>query len=136
MSDILLLLVDVRHPFFHFPVRIRFEILSVKSNNEHGSCHCDATFFQVSLYRHVVEDYRKPLVLVMNKIDLVAPELVQRWMDFFRWRYPQLQHVVSFSSHFVLYSEAELKELADYKKIPKRLQKRYTCVELANLAAI
>jgi ribosome biogenesis GTPase A len=72
----------------------------------------------------VVEDYRKPLVLVMNKIDLVSPELVQRWMDFFRWRYPQLQHVVSFSSHFVMFSEDELKELASYKKIPKRLQKR------------
>jgi hypothetical protein len=43
MSDVLLLLADIRHPFFHFPV---------------------------ALYRAVVLEARKPLVLVLNKIDL------------------------------------------------------------------
>lgn len=43
MSDVLLLLADIRHPFFHFPV---------------------------ALYRAAVLEARKPLVLVLNKIDL------------------------------------------------------------------
>lgn len=41
MSDILLLLADVRHPLFHFPP---------------------------SLYHHVVNELKKPMVLVLNKV--------------------------------------------------------------------
>jgi hypothetical protein len=54
----------------------------------------------------------------------VPPATVQLWIEFFRWRYPKLSSGVTFSSHMVMYTEAELKELATYKKVPKRLQKR------------
>ncbi len=55
MSDVLLLLVDARHPFFHFPV---------------------------SLYRHIVDDFKKPVVLVMNKV-CIRVELCMRVLFFF-----------------------------------------------------
>jgi hypothetical protein len=98
LSDILLLLVDVRHPFFHFPV---------------------------ALYRMVVEEHRKPLVLVMNKTDLVPPEVVAEWMEFFRVRYPQIVNIVTFSSQFVCLSDADLREIGNSKASRNMLKKKY-----------
>ena len=70
LSDVLLLSADVRHPMFHFPP---------------------------SLYRHVVHDLGKPLLLVLNKVDLVDATTLDGWVAWFRRRYPGLE-VLCFSS--------------------------------------
>lgn len=62
------------------------------------------------------------------QIDLVPPAVVQEWVEFFRWRYPAIAHVVTFSSHFSMLSEADLKEIAGLKKTPQRLLKKAAAV--------
>jgi ribosome biogenesis GTPase A len=71
LSDICLLVADIRHPLFHFPQ---------------------------SLYRHVTEVQKKPLILVLNKCDLVGEEQTQKWIDYFNQNYPLLK-VVAFSAY-------------------------------------
>ncbi|KNC48527.1 DNA polymerase eta [Thecamonas trahens ATCC 50062] len=63
ISDILCLLVDARAPLFHFPP---------------------------SLYHHVTADLGKPLVLVLTKVDLVAPQTLAAWIKYFETKYPKL----------------------------------------------
>lgn len=69
ISDVLFLVVDARHPVFHFPP---------------------------SLYNFISEELGKPMVLVMNKVDLVHPNTVLGWIRYFRRRYPHLA-IVPFS---------------------------------------
>ena len=71
MADIVLLVVDIRHPIFHFPP---------------------------SLYHHVVKDHGKEFVIVLNKCDLIPPGLVVAWIHYFRKTYPEI-HVVPFASY-------------------------------------
>lgn len=56
-----------------------------------------ALHFSPSLYRHVVIEQRKPLVLVLNKVDLVPAALAISWRHYFLARFPQLR-VVLFTS--------------------------------------
>ncbi|KAJ2309076.1 hypothetical protein IWW54_003928 [Coemansia sp. RSA 2705] len=63
ISDILLLIVDIRHPVLHFPP---------------------------SLYRYVTETTGKPLVVVLNKTDLVAENTVRAWTHCFKSRFPEV----------------------------------------------
>ncbi|KAI9326701.1 hypothetical protein DFJ73DRAFT_865381, partial [Zopfochytrium polystomum] len=69
ISDIVLFVVDSRHPILHFPP---------------------------TLYNHVVNEMKKSLVLVFNKIDLVDPETLAAWKSNFKSLYPEL-HLASFS---------------------------------------
>ncbi|KAI8820464.1 uncharacterized protein EV422DRAFT_71133 [Fimicolochytrium jonesii] len=71
MSDILLFIVDVRHPVLHFPP---------------------------SLYDYVVKDLKRKLVLVFNKIDLVTSETLEAWTIYFRATFPELI-IASFSCY-------------------------------------
>ena len=71
MSDLLILTADARHPLFHFPP---------------------------SLYRYVTRDLRKPLLLVLNKVDLIDAPTLRGWVEWFKQRYPALE-VVCFSSY-------------------------------------
>ncbi|XP_041369298.1 guanine nucleotide-binding protein-like 1 isoform X2 [Gigantopelta aegis] len=71
MSDILLLITDIRHPALHFPP---------------------------ALYDHVTTELNKPMILILNKTDLVPPGLVIAWKHYFKHRFPKL-HVVCFTSH-------------------------------------
>ncbi|ETN58214.1 mmr1/hsr1 GTP binding protein [Anopheles darlingi] len=71
LSDIVLIIVDVRFPTLMFPP---------------------------SLYRYVTEDLGKGMILVINKIDLVEPEVVLAWKRYFMQAYPQIQ-VVLFTSY-------------------------------------
>ena len=71
MSDVLVLVADIRHPLFHFPP---------------------------SLYAYVVEYHKKPLLLLLNKIDLVSSERVAVWKEYFERTYPHLG-VIPFSTH-------------------------------------
>eukprot|EP01080_Neovahlkampfia_damariscottae_P011428 gene11428-4595_t len=69
-SDVVLLLVDIRHPLFHFPP---------------------------SLYDYVVNDLKKPLILILNKCDLISTTQVKEWKLYFEKNYPKL-HCLTFSS--------------------------------------
>jgi len=54
--------------------------------------------FCPALYRHVVNELKKNVVLVLNKVDVAPVELVTAWKSYFREKYPQL-HIVCFTSH-------------------------------------
>ncbi|KAI8054039.1 P-loop containing nucleoside triphosphate hydrolase protein [Syncephalis plumigaleata] len=70
LSDILLFVIDVRHPILHFPP---------------------------ALYQHVTLEAKKPLVLVLNKIDLVSHETVEAWRIYLEERFPGIR-VAQFGS--------------------------------------
>ena len=70
MSDIVLLITDIRHPALHF---------------------------SPALYDYVVRDLRRHLVLVLNKIDLAPPPLVVAWLGYMKEKFPDV-HVVCFTS--------------------------------------
>jgi len=111
-SDILVIVADSRHPLFHFPP---------------------------SLYIHVVEDHKKPIMLVLNKIDLVPGDVLQRWVTYFEERYPLLK-VVCFTSYpneetVTLGKDSEIDV---ERKRKKRIRRKYRAVggkELIELAA-
>ncbi|KAJ2757368.1 hypothetical protein H4R27_003781 [Coemansia aciculifera] len=63
ISDVLLMVVDVRHPVLHFPP---------------------------SLYRYITETTGKPLVVVLNKTDLVADATVRAWKSYFKQQFPSV----------------------------------------------
>ncbi|XP_020612329.1 guanine nucleotide-binding protein-like 1 isoform X2 [Orbicella faveolata] len=70
VSDIVVLITDIRHPVLHFPPTV---------------------------HNHVVQDLKKELVLVLNKIDLVPPEVVTAWKQYFKSKFEHLK-VVCFTS--------------------------------------
>ncbi|XP_065195423.1 guanine nucleotide-binding protein-like 1 [Sycon ciliatum] len=70
MSNVIVIIADARHPILHFPP---------------------------SLYRHVVHELNKTLVLVLNKIDLVPASVVLAWREYFYGLFPQL-HVVLYTA--------------------------------------
>ncbi|KAJ2227992.1 hypothetical protein IWW45_006791, partial [Coemansia sp. RSA 485] len=61
ISDILLMVVDIRHPVLHFPP---------------------------SLYKYITQTTGKPLVVVLNKTDLVTEETVVAWKGYFKREFP------------------------------------------------
>ncbi|XP_059621233.1 guanine nucleotide-binding protein-like 1 [Phlebotomus argentipes] len=69
ISDIFLLIVDIRFPTLMFPP---------------------------SVYQHV-QELGKSMILVLNKIDLVPPAVVLAWKKYFEEKYPQL-HILAFTS--------------------------------------
>ena len=71
MSDIVLLIGDIRHPVFHFPP---------------------------SLYDYVVKEMKKDMILVLNKVDLVDSPLVIAWTQYLKKSFPEL-HVIPFASY-------------------------------------
>ncbi|KAG0220387.1 Guanine nucleotide-binding-like protein 1 [Mortierella sp. NVP41] len=71
ISDIIMIIVDIRHPVIHFPP---------------------------SLYQYVVNDMKRKLVVVFNKVDLVAPSTVFAWTHYFKEKFPEL-HIASFSCY-------------------------------------
>ncbi|KAI8579601.1 hypothetical protein K450DRAFT_241781 [Umbelopsis ramanniana AG] len=69
ISDIILIIVDIRHPVLHLPT---------------------------TLYRYVTEELGRKVVCVFNKIDLVAEKTVYAWRKYFEEVYPEL-HIATFS---------------------------------------
>ncbi|XP_034030342.1 guanine nucleotide-binding protein-like 1 [Thalassophryne amazonica] len=71
MSDIILVIVDIRHPVLQFPP---------------------------SLYHYITKTLQKQAVLVLNKIDLCPPPLVIAWKHYITSQFPNLE-IVCFTSH-------------------------------------
>ena len=71
LSDIVLIIVDARFPTLMYPP---------------------------SLYQFVTEELGKQMILVLNKIDLVEPEIVLAWKKYFEEKYPYLK-IVLFTSY-------------------------------------
>lgn len=71
MSDIILIIVDIRHPVLQFPP---------------------------ALHHHITRDLQKQAVLVLNKADLCPPPLVIAWRHYLASQFPHLQ-TVCFTSH-------------------------------------
>ncbi|XP_078685734.1 guanine nucleotide-binding protein-like 1 [Branchiostoma floridae x Branchiostoma belcheri] len=79
ISDIILLITDIRHPVLHF---------------------------SPALYDYVTSELGKSIVLVLNKIDLAPPALVVAWRSYFKVKFPQVE-VVCFTSFPKEHSEEE-----------------------------
>ncbi|KAI8323680.1 P-loop containing nucleoside triphosphate hydrolase protein [Martensiomyces pterosporus] len=94
ISDILLLVVDIRHPVLHFPP---------------------------SLYRYISETTGKPIVVVFNKTDLVAANTVRAWKHYFKQQFPALV-LTSFCCYRdkVLANDTNLCDLKMRKKKPRK----------------
>lgn len=71
ISDIVMLLADIRYPPLHF---------------------------SPSLYDYVVRKMRKPLLVILNKVDLVSQRTVDAWQSYIKGLYPEL-HVTTFASY-------------------------------------
>ena len=71
MSDILLIIVDIRYPVLMFPPY---------------------------LYHHVTNELKKDMILVLNKVDLTPPALAVAWKEYFHTKYPKL-HILMFTSY-------------------------------------
>uniref|UniRef100_A0A8D0AL34 Guanine nucleotide-binding protein-like 1 n=1 Tax=Sander lucioperca TaxID=283035 RepID=A0A8D0AL34_SANLU len=71
MSDVILLIVDIRHPVLQFPP---------------------------ALYHYITGDIQKQVILVLNKADLCPPPMVIAWKHYMASQFPHLQ-IVCFTSH-------------------------------------
>ncbi|XP_069551695.1 guanine nucleotide-binding protein-like 1 [Brachyistius frenatus] len=71
MSDVILIIVDIRHPVLQFPP---------------------------ALYHYITGDLQKHVVLVLNKADLCPAPLVMAWKHYMTSKFPHLQ-IVCFTSH-------------------------------------
>uniref|UniRef100_A0A3P9HMM2 Guanine nucleotide-binding protein-like 1 n=1 Tax=Oryzias latipes TaxID=8090 RepID=A0A3P9HMM2_ORYLA len=71
MSDIILLIVDIRHPVLQFPP---------------------------DLYHYFTKELQKHVILVLNKVDLCPPPLVIAWKHYMASQFPNL-NIVCFTSH-------------------------------------
>ncbi|EPZ36147.1 P-loop containing nucleoside triphosphate hydrolase protein [Rozella allomycis CSF55] len=66
MSDVILFIVDIRHPILHFPP---------------------------SLYNNIVNEHEKEIIVVFSKIDLVSPQTVFAWKEYFKETFPKVMTV-------------------------------------------
>lgn len=71
MSEVVTIIVDIRHPLFHFPP---------------------------SLYNYVVNDLHRIVIIVLNKVDLVPASLVLAWQSYLKSQYPEV-HIIPFASY-------------------------------------
>ncbi|KAI8592755.1 hypothetical protein BDZ88DRAFT_406116 [Geranomyces variabilis] len=97
ISDIILFIVDVRHPVLHFPP---------------------------SLYDYVVKELGRKLVLVFNKIDLVTTETLEAWTRYFLSVFPQL--TIARFSQYAKEEFVQSDEFAPVKPRGKRSHKTTT----------
>lgn len=91
MSDLLLIIVDIRYPVMMFPPY---------------------------LYDFVTKELDKDMILVLNKVDLAPAPLVVAWREYFKTKYPKL-HILMFTS-FPTYNMRGNVEIDKEKGIKKR----------------
>ncbi|CDS06055.1 hypothetical protein LRAMOSA08583 [Lichtheimia ramosa] len=97
ISDIVIVVMDIRHPLLHFPR---------------------------SLYNYVTKELKRKIVGVFNKVDLVSEFTVFAWRKYFEQEYPEL-HVTTFSCY--PRDEKLIDDTSTYvlKQRAKRPRKRY-----------
>ncbi|XP_070531725.1 guanine nucleotide-binding protein-like 1 isoform X2 [Ptychodera flava] len=89
MSDIVLLITDIRHPILHF---------------------------SPALYKYVINDLKKHIILVLNKIDLAPSSLVVAWKHYLQTKYPELRIIC-----FTAFPKERILDKADpNKKLHKK----------------
>ncbi|CAO3639816.1 unnamed protein product [Cunninghamella echinulata] len=71
ISDIVILVMDIRNPMIHFPI---------------------------PLYHYITKDLNRKMVGVLNKVDLVSEFTVFAWKKYFEEHFPQL-HISTFSCY-------------------------------------
>jgi ribosome biogenesis GTPase A len=91
-SDILCVLADIRHPLFHFPP---------------------------ALYRYVVKQLGKPMVLLLTKADLVPRQNIDAWRQYFASNFAGLP-VAAFCSFHKQVSDNELQQRGHKVKTQRR----------------
>ncbi|KAG0740220.1 hypothetical protein G6F57_003207 [Rhizopus arrhizus] len=69
ISDVILVVMDIRHPLLHFPQ---------------------------SLYDFITHELKKSIIGVFNKVDLVSEFTVFAWKEYFKQAFPKL-HIATFS---------------------------------------
>ncbi|TMW42856.1 hypothetical protein DOY81_012062 [Sarcophaga bullata] len=89
LSDILLIIVDVRYSTLMFPP---------------------------ALYDHIVNKMNKHAILILNKVDLVAPEVVVAWREYFKTTYPGLPVVIFASNPAQAKKGTQQRRRLDYKR--------------------
>ncbi|KAI8125722.1 hypothetical protein FF38_08895 [Lucilia cuprina] len=89
ISDILLIIVDVRYSTLMFPP---------------------------ALYDHIINKLGKHAILILNKVDLVAPEVVVAWRDYFKTTYPGLPVVIFASNPAQAKNGTQQRRRLDYKR--------------------
>lgn len=87
MSEIITIIVDIRHPLFHFPP---------------------------ALYNYIVNDLRKMVIIVLNKIDLVPACLVVAWREYLKSQYPEA-HIIPFASYAGMKQKTNGKRVGNLK---------------------
>eukprot|EP01132_Coremiostelium_polycephalum_P005408 gene5408-6745_t len=99
-SDIIFLVTDARYPLFHFPP---------------------------ALYNYIQKDLKKPMMIILNKVDLVDKRIVKVWINYFTETYPGIK-VVCFSSFKPITEETEQLDISKKRKF-KKGRKRYETAE-------
>lgn len=85
MSEVITIVVDIRHPLFHFPP---------------------------SLYNYIVNDMKKIVIIVLNKVDLVPASLVLAWQHYLKSQYPEV-HLIPFASYAGMKSKSNGKRVGN-----------------------
>ncbi|CAO3634866.1 unnamed protein product [Cunninghamella blakesleeana] len=97
ISDVILLVMDIRNPLIHFPV---------------------------PLYHYITKDLKRKMVGVFNKIDLVSDFTVFAWKKYFEEKFPEL-HISTFSCYPRENDFIDDTVTYQLKKRVKRPRKRY-----------
>ncbi|XP_076179653.1 nucleostemin 4 isoform X2 [Ptiloglossa arizonensis] len=92
MSDILLIIVDIRYTVLMFPPY---------------------------LYDHIIYELKKDMILVLNKVDLASPGLVVAWKEYFRTTYPKI-HILLFTSYPTYNLHGNMSETKGIKRRRKK----------------
>lgn len=87
MSEVITIIVDIRHPLFHFPP---------------------------SLYNYIVKDLKKLVIIVLNKVDLVPASLVIAWQTYIKSQYPEA-HLIPFASYAGMKTKSNGKRVGNMK---------------------
>eukprot|EP00049_Salpingoeca_infusionum_P007198 m.117038 g.117038 ORF g.117038 m.117038 type:complete len:406 (-) comp13623_c0_seq5:1869-3086(-) len=101
ISDVIFLVLDIRYAPLHFPP---------------------------ALFDYVVKELKKPIVIILNKCDLVSPQAKEAWQRYFQATFPEV-HIATFSSFYTKHEGNP----ASRKKYKKKLN---VAEGLAELVAV
>ena len=103
-SDLLLIVVDIRFPRLNFPTAL-FELIRLKPKNQSDADMLKDDSVDQTGYPKEEEARgkmstplgEKPIVIILNKVDLVTMEVADSWVDWFKREYAEAT-VIAMSS--------------------------------------